>query len=305
MIDLELWEALQLNLGVREEEAEMEVAPGGDNPSAGFEETRALPGGSVTWTILDGMNLRFAYSETYSLPMLTEIAPITYTDPDTGEVFRGNPDLEAADISALDVRWEWYPSNAEMLTVAWFSKDYENPIERSFADLAGGDRTLNQMRNFNQAEVNGFELGARVDLAERLWGPEGLYLQANAAFVDSNVSAEDAGLATNDSRPLQGQAPWVYNLQAGYAGDAADLTVSYNVVGERLYQAGIQGLPDVYLEPVAYLDLAARWRFAGRWSLQFKGGNLLDPTFEYTQADRVYRTYQKGRDFSLSLKWAY
>ncbi|MFA9460019.1 TonB-dependent receptor [Thiohalorhabdus methylotrophus] len=305
MINLELMKALKLNLGVRQEQVDMEVAPEGDNPSSGFKETRTLPGATATWKIREDMNLRFAFSETYSLPMLTEIAPIVYSDPDTGEPFQGNPDLEPVDIRAFDIRWEWYPSNAEMLTLAWFRKAYENPIERSFADLAGGDRTLNQMRNFDQAEVNGFELGARIDLAERLWGPEGLYAQANAAFVDSNVSVEDAGLATNDSRPLQGQAPWIYNLQAGYAGDIWDLTLSYNMVGERLYQAGIQGLPDVYLQPVAYLDLSSRLQFGEHWFLQFKAGNLLDPTIEYTQGGRGYRTYQKGRDFSLSLKWRY
>jgi outer membrane receptor protein involved in Fe transport len=304
MFDLELVEALKLNLGLRMEEVEMTVTPGGDNPAAGFTEQRTLPGANATWRMAEGMKLRFGYSETYSLPMLSEIAPVAYTDPDSGEAFQGNPDLKPADISALDVRWEWYPTDAEMVTLAWFSKSYDNPIERSFADLAGGDRTLNQMRNFETAEVSGFEVGGRLDLGERIGFWEGLYAQANAAFVDSEVTAEDAGIATNDSRPLQGQAPWVYNVQTGYSGEVWDWNLSLNMVGERLYQAGIQGLPDVYQEPVEYLDLTAKYRFTDHFSLQFEAGNLLDTEITYTQSGEEYRSYQKGRDFSLSLKWS-
>jgi len=308
--DARLWDTLRLVGGVRRETADFAVHTfqgSGVSKTAvegGFTDSHLLPALTATWFMTDNMQLRAAYSRTVSRPMLNELSPATYYDPETGEEYQGNPDLTSAKLRNLDLRWEWYPADAESLTAGVFHKSFQDPIERSFIQR-GTNTALNTVQNAESATVQGAELGFRTGLH---WVADWLgkyYLQGNAAFIDSQVTLSDQGIATNKDRPLQGQAPYIFNLQGGYDGEVNDATLSFTYVGKRLYQAGIQTQPDVYLQELPYLDFTFITRPWEHWELKFEASNLLDPQHLYTQGGKLYRSYYKGRDFSLSAKWKF
>ncbi len=312
--DNEWSERLRLTFGARYETASYNVqtfvaggSSGGQLVEAGFKESDILPFGALTWPFTDGMQLRLSGARTLSRPVLNEISPARYYDPESGEEYLGNSDLKPAVIDGLDLRWEWYPSPRETLTLGVFYKNYTDPIEQSFVGV-GGSSFLRQIQNAAGAVVQGIEMAARTDFT-RILSPFGetgdwsdrMYLAANAAFVSSEVELARQDLATNAIRPLQGQANAVYNLQLGYDGDRHDFDASYNRVGERLFLAGVQGQPDVYLQPIDLLDLNYSFAITEELKLKAKAGNLVDPAYEYLQGSEIYRSYRKGIELNLGL----
>ncbi|MBA1147238.1 TonB-dependent receptor [Ectothiorhodospiraceae bacterium WFHF3C12] len=314
--DLDWSDTVRVMVGARRETADFSVATfqaggsqGGQRVEAGFKQSDVLPAASITWKFLDGMQVRASTGRTISRPVLNELSPARYYDPDTGEEYLGNPDLEPAKIEAYDLRWEWYPTSREAFSLGFFTKDYTDPIEVSFVGV-GGSAYLLQVQNAAGATVSGVETSMRTDFGRLValtgldseWA-QSIYLQANLAFIDSEVELARQDLATNQSRPLQGQADSLLNLQIGYEGERHDATLLLNRVGERLAVAGTEGRPDVYEQPVAQLDLNYTYKFSDGLKFKFSAGNLLDPTYEQLQGGRVYRSYTKGRDFGLSVSW--
>jgi outer membrane receptor protein involved in Fe transport len=314
--DFDWQDTVRVIAGVRRENADFKVrtfqaggSQGGQPVEAGFDETEVLPSLSITWRFRDDMQLRFSSARSLSHPMLNELSPARYYDPETDEEFLGNPDLKPAIIDALDARWEWYPSDRELISFGVFSKDYADAIEQSFVGV-GGSAFLRQIKNAPDATVTGTELTARIELSRVL--PESwagnwsdlVYVQANAAFIDSEVTLSGQGLETSVERPLQGQADEVYNLQVGYDGERHDIDLSYNRVGERLQIAGIEGQPDVFQKPVDRLDFNYSFLLADGLKLKFNATNLLDAETELVQGGQVYRAFREGRDYSIALNWS-
>lgn len=310
--DTTLWQRVRLIAGARQEDAEFDVTTfraDGTVIESGFDTSNTLRSIAVTGFLTDSMQLRTAFGETISRPLLVELSDTAYFDPDSVERFRGNPELQPTEIDSLDVRWEWYPSKTESLTFAWFRKDYTNAIEQIIVPLAGGGEE-NAIENAPEAEVTGYELGARFGLdwaASEGWFRGWLqnsYVQGNFTLMDSEVDlGEDAGQATNDRRRLQGQAETVLNLQLGYDGERYDWSVLFNRVGERLDRAGTSGEPDIFQEPVGDLDFVWGYQPAERWKWKFKAQNLLDPDIQFRQGNKIERSLTKGIDFGLSVEY--
>ena len=113
---------------------------------------------------------------------------------------------------------------------------------------------------------------------------------------------------TPSTRSLQGQSPFLINLDLSYdnlnTGTAAGLY--YNIFGRRLAEVSLGGTPDVFESARATLDLT----FSQQWSefkLKFSAKNLLDSSFEktyrYQGIDYIANDYSKGRSFSLSISY--
>lgn len=76
---------------------------------------------------------------------------------------QGNADLKPAYIANLDLRYEWYPSAGEMLSVAVFYKHFKNPIEWTYT-VAGGTNLIYSNKNAKAAHNAGIELDLRKSL---------------------------------------------------------------------------------------------------------------------------------------------
>jgi outer membrane receptor protein involved in Fe transport len=78
------------------------------------------------------MNIRVAGSQTVVRPEFREVSPLAYYDFDLGATVIGNKSIQRTKITNADLRWEWYPRNGEILSVAGFYKNFKNPIELYF-----------------------------------------------------------------------------------------------------------------------------------------------------------------------------
>ena len=66
-------------------------------------------------------------------------------------------------------------------------------------------------------------------------------------------------IQTSDARALEGQSPYVYNLQFGYDNPEGKggVTALYNVFGPRITEVGALGAPDYFEESIHRLDLVS------------------------------------------------
>jgi outer membrane receptor protein involved in Fe transport len=317
LVDTRLGDFIRLVGGVRYETADQEVTTFEETPddnravTGGFLQEQFFPSASATWFATDDMQVRAAYGRTTAYPNLNELSSAPFVEPDSGELFFGNPDLEPATIDGVDVRWEWYPSSTESLTFGGFWKQYTDPIERTFI-ARSGSTPVGSFQNAESATILGLEVSGRFEFGNfRDWfgGPailDNFYFLGNLALMRSEVELERQGIATSSNRTLDGQADYALNLQGGYSGEEHDVTIAYNSVGTRLHRAGIQGLGDVFLQPIDTLDIVWTWRVwdgdVTNGALRLAGSNLLNPTFLWLQDGEVWREYKKGVDVSLSFK---
>lgn len=321
LVDAKLGDLFRLVGGLRYETAKEDVTTFTetiDEPravAAGFEQNEFFPSLSGTWFATDDMQVRAAYGRTTAYPNLNELSSAQFVEPDSGEVFFGNTDLGPSIIDGVDVRWEWYPTPTESLTLGGFWKNYDSPIERTFI-ARSGSTPVGSFQNADTARILGLELSGRLELAhlrELVGGPElidNLYLMGNVALMTSTVELSEQGIATSQTRTLDGQADYAVNVQGGYSGDDHDITIAFNGVGTRLHRAGIQGLGDVFLQPIYGLDIVWTWRVwqsdLTNGTFRLSGGNLLNPTYRWLQGDgNVWREYKRGLDVAASFKITY
>ncbi|MEW6683777.1 MAG: TonB-dependent receptor [Nitrospirota bacterium] len=307
MADTRVYNTVRVTGGVRSEQASLNVrtfqaAGSSQNEVKSVLETSdVLPAATATWFLTPTMQLRLGYGATVSRPDLKELSPASYNDPETGDTYVGQPNLEETTISGLDLRWEWYPSGTESLTFGTFWKDFTNPIET--VKIPG----FNAPRSFQNADeaINmGIELGYRMGLGSlgRSW--EAFFVAGNAAWIDSEVTLADTLFTnTNKTRPLQGQAPYVFNLALGFDGVSTDATILFNVVGERISEVGIQGQPDVMEQPAPELDVVFSQRLTRSFKYKLSAKNLLNPEVKFLQDDQILRSYRKGFEIAFSIGW--
>lgn len=315
--DLWLGSNLRLKFGARREDSEIAVTTSQlFDPSqlsvSRLDTSDTLPAVNVTWYLSDAAQLRFGASQTVNRPQFRELSPVPFTDPETRYTRVGNPNLKQAEIVNLDVRYEYYWSDNEVLTVAGFYKDFENPIEQVI--VGGGSEGLG-VRTFDNvaaAKNYGLEFEFRDELDEfSHWSSlfEHMYLSTNLALIESQVSITPAQAAvlTSTERELQGQSPWVFNLQIGYdnLGTLTQAALLFNVFGERIVEVGQKGVPDAVEQPTPTLDFALSKGFISGWTVKFKARNLLDATYEVKQGSGTQREYNKGISASLGVEYAF
>lgn len=315
-VDVTLDDRFRLNAGARRESSLQSVSTfsvlqAGQRIDSRLDESTWLPSFGATWMINDDQQLRFGWSRTLSRPDFRELSPAPFLDPILDILTFGNPDLVTARITNLDLRWEYYFSPDESLSVALFRKTFDKPIEKLLLPATGS--LLQTLANAESATNQGIEIDyfQRMGWADGWFGDVDMsnwFIAANYSWIDSEIRLDPAraGVSTSLNRPLEGQSPYVVNLQLGYSSPSGthETALSFNVSGERIVQVGIDTQPDVYEQPAPSLDFNWKWQFAPEWSTRLRLRNLLDPAVEYRQGDINIREFKRGREINLSLEWS-
>ncbi|MDZ7785143.1 MAG: TonB-dependent receptor [Halioglobus sp.] len=312
--DFDFGAAFRVQAGVRVESSELfvetDAIAGGTSQTGGVDETDVLPSLNVTWFVNDDSQVRFGASRTINRPQFRELSPSPFRDPETRFESVGNPNLEQAEVDSFDLRYEYYFSGEEGVTIGAFYKELTNPIE--VVTIGGGsdDRGVRSFANADSAELYGVELDGRVSMASFIdsaspWA--NFYLTGNVALIDSEVTVGESnlGIGTNNERELQGQSPWVANVGLGYSSisGGTDALLLFNMFGERITEAGVNGAPDAKEQPVALLDFNFKQLLFDNWAVGIKLRNILDSEFEVEQGGGLQRAFEKGRELTVSLTY--
>ncbi|HCG77811.1 MAG TPA: TonB-dependent receptor, partial [Oceanospirillales bacterium] len=212
--------SLQLLAGARSETSEQTLTyPNSTGDESSLSSTNILPMFSMNYQAMEDLQLRFAASQTISRPGLTERSLSVQFDPDTDEAIIGNPDLIISEITNIDVRSEYYFSESESMSLAYFIKDITAPIERTIPDGSGSAAQGVTFRNEDSATVSGLEFDIRKNFIETIYGSA--FVAGNLALIDAEVtlSDESARFEGRDTRRLQGQSETLANVQLGFDGE--------------------------------------------------------------------------------------
>jgi TonB-dependent receptor len=307
MFQYYLGDRLELVGGARIERSELTVTT---QPTVGApittrpRYTDVLPSLSLNYRLNEVHNLRLSASQTLSRPEYRELSPVQYREVIGSENVFGNPDLRRALVQNYDLRWEWYPRPAEVLSVGVFAKRFSDPIERIY--LATSGTRIVSFLNAEAGENYGVEVEARKSLRFLTPSLSNLSGHLNATVIRSRIRI-GGGVASklNDERAMVGQAPYVVNSGLTYTstGGAYSATLLYHVVGRRIVNAAEAPLPDVYEQPRHVVDLAVRFPLLDAVKAKLDLKNLFDTRFEIRQGTVVREYYRSGRVVSLGLSW--
>jgi len=262
-----------------------------------------LPALSLVYKFNDAQNLRFSASQTVNRPEFRELAPFRFKPIAGGLEQTGNPDLVSASITSYDVRWEWFPSAADVIAVSLFYKDFTNPIE---AIQVSGAALTETFQNALGARNQGVEIEFRRGLGDWAKALDTFTLIFNYSYIDSQIHLGPNTIQTNLDRPLVGQPDSIGNAVIEWLNPSSSSMVRllYNFSGEKVEFAGTNGLQDIIQQPRGTIDLVYRQGFhllGVDWTAKFAGTNLTKEPFEWTQGGEIWRGWDPGRTFGISL----
>lgn len=298
---------LKLIAGARVEAANQHLQNGSRFAIAGVQanvnrnDLDTLPAANAVYALTSNTNLRAAYSYTLTRPRFRELAPFLYFDYVRRRSISGNPNLANTRIHNADLRWEYFPSEGEVVAASTYAKVFENPIEQVLADSESNAT----FRNAQGGTVVGGELEAKISGSRAHAALRHFRLGTNLALMRSRVQLPaEMAILTSRNRPLFGQSPYVVNLALDYANPKiVDFAVLYNVTGRRISDVGVEGLPDTYEEPMHRLDITAARGFGHGLRARIAATNLLQQRVRYTQGGIAVDNYQPGLTVTAGLEW--
>ncbi|SHK58521.1 TonB-dependent receptor [Rhodothermus profundi] len=320
MIDGTLAHRLRVITGLRYETTNMEVVSHDSTKEAGrLQNGDWLPAVALIYQLAGNMNLRLAYGRTLARPIFRELAPYSTFEYVGGYLLTGNPGLRRTLIDNVDLRWEWFVRPGELLATSVFLKHFHNPIEAVYQPFAPNDSPEVQYRNVDDAVLYGLELELRKRLDFLHGALRHFEISGNATLVHATVQVPAEELRSiralrpdaPATRPLQGQSPYLFNVNLSYVHEQRGTTVSlhYHVFRPRLKEVGLGGTPDTYERPRHLLDLNVSQRLLATLSLKISAKNLLNARYRvshtYKGREYVTRAYGSGRAFSIGLRYQY
>lgn len=291
--------------------------------STPYDNSDIFPSANVTYKLNDRHQLRAAYGRSVNRPEFRELSTSVYYDFELGSSVMGNSDLKPAYIDNFDLRYEWYPSAGEQVSVAFFYKHFRNPIEWTYT-VAGGTDLIYSFTNARGANNFGIEIDIRKNLD--FIGLKDFSFSFNGAWIKSKVQFAPG---TNDiDRPMQGQSPYLINTGIFYNDTERgwSAAVLYNRVGKRIIGVGnrygtgadgsLRNIPNSYEMPRNSIDLSVGKKI-GKWELKASVRDVLaercvfkqfeDVTVNNRQRtiEEVTRSYRPGRSFNLVVGYSF
>ena len=186
-----------------------------------------------------------------TVPEFREIVPFYYKDFDLNAGVWGNDSIKNCYIHNYDMRYEWYPSPSEMISLGVFYKDFINPIEVSLIET--GNQPDYKPFNTASAYSRGIELDVRKsfeflsDNAGFLYYFKNFTLVFNASLIESVVKTNVPD-AREKEREMMGQSPYIINGGLYFNSEKQKLMLSlvYNRIGRRLAAIGTKNTPHVW-----------------------------------------------------------
>ena len=230
-----------------------------------------------------------------------------------------------ATLNNFDLRYEFYPTAGQLLSVGAFYKTIDKPIEFSI-DIAQPFTTFTY-ENEKAARIAGVELEIKknLDFISKASFFSKTSVFANLSLMQSALTFQEGSFAKQD-RSLQGQSPYIANVGLIYDGGESGWFGSavFNRVGRRIAYAGVDAKngatrQDIYEAPRSVIDLQVG-KNIGKLNVKLTVGDLLRSDLTFYQdgdnsgkynvstgqfADRLMFKYNNGYTFNFSLGYTF
>lgn len=312
-INYQLASALTANAGVKADyvdmklDYEIEILPKGSVPLRKFY---LLPAVNLKYDIDSRHSLRLGLSKTYTLPQSKEISPFQYVN--ISFTSQGDRNIQPSENYNADLKWDFYLSPSEYISVTGFYKHILRPIGRIDGASSGGFLTYKNIAEF--ATVAGAELEIRKDIFQFSNASQGgknhLSMGLNASYIYSDLLLDAVNTPARHVQ-LEGASPLIVNfdLSHRYAKKQLNLTNSlvFNYFSDRIHTIGAQGYKNIMENGVPTLDFVSSSKINEYFTLKLKAANLLNSTYQLTRENsdgsrnEILTQYKKGINISLGL----
>jgi outer membrane receptor protein involved in Fe transport len=207
-------------------------------------------------------------------------------------------------ITNVDLRWERFLSGSEILSVSAFYKRFQDPIERVY--LATSGTRIITFVNARAATNYGLEFEFRKNLGSLSRSLAPFTFFSNLTLMKSDIEIDNTSVSVTDqNRAMVGQAPYVVNLGTTYTSASGQWssTLLYNVVGERITEAGELPLPNVEEKPRHILDFSLRFPVVPGLRGKLDVKNILDAPYRVFQGSAVRQRFLTGRVIGIGFTW--
>lgn len=281
-----------------------------------------FPTVNLNYRLTGKQQLRLAYGKSVNRAEFRELSPAVYYDFDLASNVMGNSELKSCYVHNVDLRYEWYPTSGEQISVALFYKRFNSPIEWTYTVTGGTDLIYSYM---NAKSANNY--GVEVDIRKNLdfIGLKDFSWNFNAAWIKSQVEFTKGSNEKN--RPMQGQSPYLINTGVFYqhTEHGWNTAILYNRIGKRIVGVGrsmgssaedTKNIPNSYEMPRNTIDLSVGKRL-GNWELKVSVRDLLAEKVIFKQIDEVTvnqqtksieevtKQFKPGRNFSLTVSYQF
>jgi TonB-dependent receptor len=292
------------------------------NNTIGANETVFLPSLSVKYGLNDDQNLRFSASQTISLPEFKEVAPFVYEsisqriggNPDllgrTGDIAYTNVnDVSYSKVLNLDLKYEWFMSKSEILSIGAFYKQIKDPVNQVVAFDATGTQRF--FRTGEQAEILGFEAEIRKNIimdadkedAKLSAGFNFTYMHTKQDLYESIIGTYSVSFNKSEEE-LQGASPIIVNADINYSPTFGNYKPTANLIfsyfSDRIDALGSGQLGNVIEKGIPTLDFVLKNELSSNMELNLGIRNILNPTVQYlregTSVGDVLVTSPNGKD---------
>lgn len=331
-IKYDFTDRLSIILGGRFEQIEQYVyyvsldAPDGIGRT--YAPVKFLPSVIAKYKLNDKQNLKFAASNTYTLPQFKEKVKILFQE--VGQSYEGNDKLYASTNYNADLSWELFPSTDELISVTAFGKLIQNPINEMFTNSSSGNITY--ANTGEKAVVTGIELEFRKNifeienensLKEKLtFGFNGSYMYQDQDLSNNKVVTENgfgANFTFNNSK-LSGASDFLANADLSFTKEFKEdkditATVTYSYVSDKLAVIGTQERGNLVDKAISRLDFIIKSNLTKNLRIGLAYKNILNPAYRRVTeqskapviktADVTASSYKIGSNLSLSLNYKF
>lgn len=331
-IKYDFTDRLSVILGGRFEQIEQYVyyvsldAPDGIGRT--YSPVKFLPSVIAKYKLNEKQNLKFAASNTYTLPQFKEKVKILFQE--VGQSYEGNDKLYASTNYNADLSWELFPSSDELISVTAFGKLIQNPINEMFTNSSSGNITY--ANTGDKAVVTGVELEFRKNIIEKTdkndlkqkltFGFNGSYMYQDQDLSNNKVVIEN-GFGANftfKNSKLSGASDFLANADLSFTKEFKDdkditATLTYAYVSDKLAVIGTSERGNLVDKSISRLDFIVKSNLTKNVKIGLSYKNILNPAYRRVTeqskapviktADILASSYKIGSNLSLSLNYKF
>ncbi len=265
------------------------------------KHSRVLPSANFKFDLADDLVLRFAASQTQTLPDYSALGSAASGSDASRTGAGGNPNLKPTLSTNFDVNVEWYFMPRGLLSVGAFSMNMKDYVSFGSENRMLFSELTNQMENYliamplnADAQVRGYEVAYQQPIGDNFG------IDANYTYSDGSSSRQ----WSDGTHNLIGNSKDTYNIGVWFENDVFGARVGYTYRSDFLI--GPKGADPYYQDAFGTLSASVSYKATDWLSFSLDALNLNDPTYKYYQTSNIPSAfYSNGRQYYLNARFKF
>ncbi|HTU68124.1 MAG TPA: TonB-dependent receptor [Steroidobacteraceae bacterium] len=260
--------------------------------------SKLLPSANVKFNMGDKTVLRFAASQTMTMPDFSALGASSWGSDLNKTGGGGNPNLKPVVSTNLDANFEWYFTDHGLVSAGVFWMDLDDYVAFGTENRQLFSELTNQLETYlvsvpinSNGKVKGFELAYEQPIGDNFG------VNANYTYSDGDTDHTWA----DGSHNLVGTSKDTYNVGAYFENDMFSARASYSY--RTSFLIGLSGANPYYQDDFGTASLTLSYKPSDWLSINLDALNLNDPELKYYQsATAPTAFYNNGRQFYLNVR---